>query len=83
VTIDGNRVGTVQPQGRWAFQVSPGSNEVRVSLMWFKSPKLSVVVPAGSQVVLRADVNGKVNSPSLFGRGVVAPSRALRLEQVS
>lgn len=82
VTIDGNRVGAVPPQGSWAFQVSPGSHEVRVGLMWFKSPRLSVVVPAGGQVVLRADVNGKVNSPSLLVRGIVAPSKAPRLEQI-
>jgi hypothetical protein len=26
---------------------NPGSHEVRVALMWYKSPRLSVVVPAG------------------------------------
>src|SRR5215471_80508 len=83
VTIDGRRAGNVLPQGSWGFHVSPGSHEVRVGLMWYKSPSLSVVVPAGGQVVLRANTNCKLNSPALFVRGFFAPFRALRLEQVS
>jgi hypothetical protein len=51
--------------------------------MWYKSPRLSVVVPAGGQVVLRANTNGKLNSPGLFIRGLFAPLTALRLKQVS
>jgi hypothetical protein len=47
---------------------NPGSHEVRVALMWYKSPRLSVVVPAGGQLVLRASTNGKLNSPFLFIR---------------
>jgi hypothetical protein len=83
VTIDGRRAGTVLPQSSWGFHVSPGSHEVRVGLMWYKSPRLSVVVPAGGQVVLRANTNGKLNSPGLFIRGLFAPLTALRLKQVS
>lgn len=83
VTVDGKFVGTVPPQGSWAFHVTPGNHQVRVGLMWFKSPKLSVMVPAEGQVVLRADVNGKLNSPFLFIRGMFAPFTALRLQQVS
>lgn len=83
VKIDGKLAGTVPPQGSWAFDVSPGNHQVRVGMWWFKSRKLSVMVPVGGQVVLRANVNGQLNSPSLFIRGLVTPLRYLRLEQVS
>lgn len=83
VTIDGKRAGIVLPQSSWGFHVSPGSHEVCVALMWYKSPRLSVVVPAGGQLVLRANTNGKLNSPSLFIRSFFAPFKALRLEEVS
>jgi hypothetical protein len=73
----------VLPQSSWGFHVSPGSHEVRVALMWYKSPRLSVVVPAGGQLVLRASTNGKLNSPFLFIRGFFAPFKVLRLEEVS
>ncbi|MBO0835538.1 MAG: hypothetical protein J2P28_08470 [Actinobacteria bacterium] len=83
VRIDGRYVGSVLPQGSSAFAASSGNHQVRVGLMWFKSRPLSVMVPAGGQVVLRADVNGKLNSPSLLIRGLFTPFNGLRLEQLS
>jgi hypothetical protein len=62
---------------------NPGSHEVREALMWYKSLGLSVVVPAGGQLVLRASTNGKLNSPFLFIRSFFAPFKVLRLEEVS
>lgn len=83
VRIDGASVGTVSPEGSWAFRVSPGNHQVQVRMWWYRSRPLEVVVAPNTQRVLRANVNGKINSPFLFIRGLFAPWTALRLDQVS
>jgi hypothetical protein len=75
VSIDRKKVGRVLPQESWAFSVNPGTHEVRVQLLWFKSRSLTVNVPSGGSVVLKTDIYRRLR----FFRAFV-PFRALRLD---
>ena len=80
VKIDGQVVGRIKDGKQETFEVSPGTHQVRVRLMWLQSPSVEVRLEEGAGVTLRTGPNGGILQA---WRIYFAPHTAMFLEESS
>ena len=80
VKIDGQVAGRVKDGKQETFEISPGTHQVRVRLMWLQSPTVEVHLEEGTEATLRTGPNGGLLQA---WRIYFAPHTAMFLEERS
>ncbi|HAF68937.1 MAG TPA: hypothetical protein DCL16_07425 [Acidimicrobiaceae bacterium] len=78
VKIDGQVAGRIKDSKQETFEISPGTHQIRVRLMWLQSPSVQVHLEEGDEVRLRTGPNGGILQA---WRIYFAPHTAMFLEE--
>jgi hypothetical protein len=82
VFADGRKVGRADLGQRLEVALPAGKHSLSVALWhWYRSPKFACQLNPGDRVVLYADLDRRGPLVLRFGKGMVAPRRALYLGQ--
>jgi hypothetical protein len=81
VTVDGHGKGKARLKSELVVPLPSGTHTVRIRQWWYRSPPLSIELPAGATLRLKADIASSRPLLSRFAKMVFQPGTSLVLER--